>query len=107
MAELLAAIRGISALPKGWDGTVYTDSKVTMWRLTTGKAFNGIPNSLRLQTLKLRKNRKWRVELVAGHPNEEELKTGYAVRNGLPVSKWNVACDLRCQQLAKQFLSDW
>ncbi len=105
LTELLAAVKGLSQMAPDWDGTIYTDSKITLLRITNSTKFNGIPNSLRLETLNLRRGRKWQARLVAGHPTLKELESGVAKRNGLPVSPFNVWCDQECQRLAREFLA--
>lgn len=105
VTELWAAVHALTAAGRGWDGVLHTDSKVTMLRLTTGTGFGGVPQWLRLLTLGLRRGRRWKVELVGGHPTKDELLAGTLRRNGLPASKWNVWCDERCNQLAKEFLA--
>lgn len=103
LTELLAAVRCLTSLPPDWNGTLHTDSVVTLYRLTTGRKFNGIPNWLRLKCLDIRRNRKYEVRLVAGHPTQQELLEGLARRNGLPVSPWNVWADKRCGEIGKLF----
>lgn len=103
LTELLAAIRGLEAVPDGWDGTIHTDSMVTWYRITNGNSFNGIPKWLIDLTVKLRRNRKWIAKLVKGHPSKKELEQGFHVhKNGTKsiVSKWNCACDVECTRLA-------
>ncbi len=105
--ELFAALKGIASVTTWncrWDGTVYTDSLITLRRITNGLKFNGIPNSMRLEALHLRRFRRWKVVLIAGHPTKAELESGVARRNGNPVSKWNVFCDEECKRLAAEFM---
>jgi ribonuclease HI len=109
--ELFAAVTGLWAVGKDFCGTVVTDSQITMGRLTRGTGFAGIPQWLRLRTLELGRNRKWRVELVAGHPTQKDLARGYKIKmlktggeRRYPVSKWNVWVDERCQMEAKKFM---
>lgn len=99
--ELYAAVMGLEAMGKNWRGTLYTDSLVTKSRITDGVSFNGIPNSLRSAILDLRRGRRYKVVLLAGHPTRKELAAGVARRNGNPVSKWNVWCDRECNRLAE------
>jgi ribonuclease HI len=105
LTELLAAVKALESVSKNWDGTLYTDSLVTMRRITTGQRFVGIPNHLRLRALELRRGRKYKVVLVGGHPTRKELTEGRRERNGLPVSPHNQFCDHECCRLAKDFLS--
>jgi ribonuclease HI len=103
-SELFAATEALEAMPDNFfGGILYTDSRITLLRLTTSNSFKGIPDWLRIRTLDLRRNRKWKVVLVAGHPTKIELKQGFRKRNGLPTSKWNQWCDRECTRLAKGF----
>ena len=104
--ELIAAMRAINSSPPDWSGVLYTDSIVTLHRMTDGKRFKGIPYSIRLEALDLRRNRKWKVNLVAGHPTRKNLQDGF--KNGaygkVRVSEHNVFCDQLCTLRAKEFL---
>ena len=108
VTELLAAAKALTAMGPLWTGILHTDSFVTLRRLLGGSKFSGVPQWLRLLALGLRRNegkaRKWDVSLVAGHPTKKELAAGRRERNGLPVSKWNVWCDKKCQEEARRFL---
>ena len=103
MTELIAAVRALTSVPPDWAGTLYTDSKVTRIRLTFGEKFKNIPQCIRQKVLNLRRNRRWKVVQVAGHPTQEDLLAGFRVGTTLPVSIHNVSCDLKCQELAKEF----
>ncbi len=102
-AELFAAYRALYAMGSGWRGILHTDSKVTKSRLTGDSSFNGIPQGLRLKILEIRRNRRWKVIMVGGHPTKSMLKRGKN-NKGYPVSKWNVHCDEQCTRLAKEFV---
>lgn len=98
--ELLAALMALESVPIDWNGVLYTDSKITQGRITIGRKFAGIPDWLRKRVLKRREKHKYRVQLVGGHPTKNELLSGLR-KDGKIVSKWNVWCDKRCTQLAK------
>jgi len=102
--ELYAAFQALSVAPPEWNGTLYTDSKITLLRLTDGKSFHGVPQELRSAVLKLRQVGLYQVKLVGGHPTKRELIQGRINRNGLPTSRWNVYVDKLCQQQAKRYL---
>lgn len=104
LTEMYAVVKCLEALPPHWPGILHTDSQVTLFRITNGRSFNGLPNDLRLKCLELRRYRKWRGVLVAGHPNRKELREGKSKR-GLPVSKWNVWCDEQCSVQARVLLT--
>ena len=81
-------------------GTLCTDSYVTQCRLVNAKpSFEGIPKDVQdtVQEIRGRIRGKWRVILLDGHPNAEQLKTGIGKR-GNPCSKWNVLCDTLCNE---------
>lgn len=103
-SELFAAWRALEAVPLWWAGTLYTDSKVTLHRLTCGKGFKNVPNWLRLAVLERRRGHKYRVELVGGHPTRAELEVGVRERNGFKVSPFNVRCDELCTLRAKELI---
>jgi hypothetical protein len=102
---MLAAVQAMEALPDGWHGTLYTDSQVTLLRLTSGRSFNGIPDALvaRLRAAQARLGR-YGVVLVGGHPTRAELHAGFR-KDGLPVSWHNVFVDRLCRDLAQSVLS--
>jgi ribonuclease HI len=105
LTELYAAMKALESVPKGWTGTIYTDSKCTQSRITTGNRFSGIPMTIRIKVRELRANRKYKVVLLGGHPTRKELVTGFR-SDGKLVSKWNVWCDDQCKKLARRFLRE-
>jgi len=106
LTELYAAMKALAYLGTAdWTGRIYTDSQVTLHRITTGTKFAGIPDWMVDNILNMRRHRKWSAKLVGGHPTKRELIAGFN-RRGKPVSKWNVACDVECQRLARKFLEE-
>lgn len=103
VSELIAALRALKSTPKGWNGTLCSDSQVTLRRLTGNPKFTNTPRWLIDRVLAVRRTRKFKTKLIAGHPTIKELKQGFADRNGLPTSKWNVFCDQECCRLAAKF----
>lgn len=103
VSELMAALRLIASLPKGWEGTLYTDSLITLRRITTSHKFNGVPPWMIKWCKELRKDHKYKVILLAGHPTRADLKRGYKERNGHPVSIHNQWADKKCTELSKEF----
>ncbi len=104
LSELYAAVRALEFAGAGWPGTLWTDSLITLRRLTTSSRFRGIPQWLRLRVLDLRRGRKYDVQLCGGHPTKKDLRHGMLARNGLPCSQWNDWCDRECTRLAGEFL---
>lgn len=105
LTELLAAVNGLEALPEGWTGNVFTDSLVTLRRISGGKSFRGIPDQLRARVaLVLTRLGSYKVHLLGGHPTKAELAAGVR-SDGKPVSQHNVFCDRECTRLAREFQS--
>ncbi len=104
VAELVAAVRGLEALPRGWSGRFCCDSQVTIGRLFWGYPFRGVPQELVERAQKAVRNLWIRPVLLQGHPTKADLERGIGVKRGLPVSKWNVAVDRMCQEEARKCL---
>jgi ribonuclease HI len=102
--ELFAVVRSLETAQrrKKIIRTIYTDSLVTLYRITDSDAFKGIPDWLEERTRQLRKNRSWNVVLLGGHPSKKELLAGYR-KDGKPVSRWNCYCDRECNRLAEEY----
>ncbi len=105
LTELLAVLRGLEAMEPNWKGILYTDSLITLRRITSGKKFKNIPDYLVDRVLKIREGRKWKAILLKGHPSREDLRAG-RTKKGRPVSKYNKMCDDICKDLSKKFFSD-
>ena len=104
--ELFAAYKALKAIEQidiPQPGVLWTDSEVTMHRLTNGRSFAGIPQWLRLEVLSLRR-RGWKIKLVAGHATRKELWEGQTEK-GVPTSKWNNWCHNECEKEAKALLT--
>lgn len=105
LTELLALVNGLDALPSGWQGTVYSDSWVSLQRVFLAAKLNNVPPWLidRLQALqKSRKLAEMSYVLLDGHPTKAQLAAGVGKR-GHPVSIHNVFCDAECQRRARQY----
>lgn len=98
--ELLAAVIGLLIVRDKVDW--YTDSQVTLKRLTNSNAWAGIPGWLKGDALYCRKKIN-NAYLLGGHPTIEELASGKS-REGYPVSMFNKICDLECTKLAKEYV---
>lgn len=105
-SELYALVRAILALPSDFDGTLFSDSQISLGRIQQGWALGGIPpmlvTLLREAKAHLALLNGVRYQLLKGHPNRYELAAGVA-KNGLPVSEWNVACDEQCRRLGDAY----
>lgn len=97
-AELYGALIGLESMEKGWSGTLFTDSLVTLQRLKKPwRKGNGIPEYMVERIFKVyKKLGEFNVALVYGHPTKQELQDGF--KKGIPVSKWNVWVDEICKQ---------
>lgn len=98
--ELLAAVLALEAMPDGWCGTLYTDSKITLYRLKGSRKFAGIPDSLRERCERQRERLRFEVVLLGGHPTVLEMYRGRR-SDGTPVSCWNVWADRQCGREAE------
>ncbi len=101
--ELLAALNALESVSRSWAGTLYTDSLITLQRLTTGNSFKGISQTMKNRALSLREGRNYKVVLLSGHPSKAELRRGVGKR-GTPVSVHNVWCDAECRKQAQKLL---
>lgn len=90
LAELYAAVMALEAAPDGWEGTLWTDSEVTIHRVRRGSkaAFKGVPKYLceALTRVKARLG-DYTVSFVRGH-------------SGNPFNEW---CDEMCNRAMQCF----
>ncbi|HEX5270465.1 MAG TPA: RNase H family protein [Gemmataceae bacterium] len=111
VAELAAAVNAMEWLPYEWAGTICTDSRCTMLRLSKALAgskqakLNGVPAKLvgRLAAAKARLG-ACRVVLLGGHPTRLDLARGRTCA-GAPVSHHNAFVDRLCREQARRFLA--
>lgn len=110
-SELYALLRGISALPEGWEGDVCSDSQVALgwyfWKWKQEK----IPDALRELIGKVQRRSQARglclkPVVLAGHPTPADLEAGFRQSKAphLPVSRYNVRCDDLCNEQTRIFL---
>ena len=94
--ELIAAIEALEAMPKGWAGTLVSDSEVTLGRIFNAWRMKNVPEDyvVRLRNA-LSRLGKVKGMHVDGHPSKAHLAAGIGKR-GNPVSKWNVKADELC-----------
>lgn len=103
LTELLALVEGLESLPEGWQGTIYSDSWVSLQRVFRHARLKNVPDWLvaRLQALQKRGHLyQYGYTLLDGHPTKAELAVGRGKR-GHPVSEHNVWCDQECNRLAR------
>jgi ribonuclease HI len=109
--EFIAVVRALEALPEGWSGKLYSDSKVTLGRFFDGWPLRNIPTWWARRGEIQIKQRLGRIEpvLLVGHPTRLELKEGVSRRHtplGTPVSRFNVFCDEECRRQAGELMSE-
>jgi ribonuclease HI len=104
--ELVAAVLSLEALPEhGQRVEWYTDSLVTLIRLTNGQKWQNISKAWKDRALAVR-CRIGRAVLLAGHPSEADLRAGWHKKKRLPVSTHNRFCDKQCQKEAKRAMRE-
>lgn len=108
LTEMCALVAGLRALPADWQGTVYSDSQVTLGRVFMEWKWNNVPDWLhkKFQDAQSRLIHWKDIQyiLLDGHPTRAQLEAGTGKR-GHPVSPHNVWCDQACGLAAQQFLS--
>jgi ribonuclease HI len=106
VTELAAVVFALMQLPDGFEGTLYSDSYVTLCRMRNKKpSWVGVPLGLKEEAeIEKKRHPDIKYVLLDGHPNRDQLASGIGKR-GNPCSQWNVACDKRCGELAKAFLA--
>jgi ribonuclease HI len=98
--ELYAMLDGMEHLPDGWEGSIVSDSIVTLRRMRGESLLDPSQVPLALIERVGRANRRLgRVEFlhVKGHPSKAAMKAGYIGDH--PVSKHQVWCDHECVRI--------
>lgn len=107
LTEMLAVLYGLHCLPEDWTGTVFSDSQITIGRLSMGWKWKNIPrwvHSVFKNVRGLMVNfEKISFVLLDGHPTKAQLELGVG-RHGYPVSEHNVWCDQACGEVARTFI---
>jgi len=108
LTEMLALLRGLEHLGDNFRGTVYSDSQITLGRVSQGWKWTGIPSWMhamyRKQRARLAHWDEIKFVLLSGHPTAADLERGIGKR-GYPVSIHNVACDKACGLAAKEYVA--
>lgn len=108
LVELLAVVLALEAIPDDeiFDGTIFTDSDVTLARIRGSRKYKGIPFHLKQRArYQFWRHREAKGVLVAGHPTQSDLARGFTTE-GVPVSKWNVWVDQRCRALSLKYAEE-
>lgn len=107
VTEMMALVKGLQQLPVDWNGTVFSDSMITLGRAFLSWKWKGVPlwlrNSFETQAKRLI---NWEIlghTLLAGHPTKSQLACGIG-RHDLPVSEHNVWCDNACNEAKPRVL---
>lgn len=103
ICETIAILLALEAMPDGWFGTVYSDNLNAIRRARAPREMKKIVPQFVKDRMIAATARVKVIEyvLLGGHPNKDELKSGYR-SDGKPVSRWNVlADDLCCKEAAK------
>lgn len=101
--EMMAMLIGMSWLQHDFSGTIYSDSQVTIGRVSLGWKWKNIPQWMHEAYQYERKRliywNQIKFVLLDGHPTKVQLEQGIGKR-GHPVSKYNVICDELCRKEA-------
>lgn len=103
-SEYMALAKCLRDLPKGWAGTVYSDSAITLGRFFEDHKHKTIPDTWKRSMEGIR-DRLGNVKpvLLIGHPTQAHIRSGVGKR-GNPVSSFNRWCDLECARVGKAHL---
>jgi ribonuclease HI len=116
-AEQIAIVLALEAMPEGWSGHVYSDSRCALGRVFRAWSTHNLSQDI-IDRSKAALPRLGRVgyTLLKGHPTPEWLERGYSDvlsdfnTNGngveyLPVSQFNVWADKECGRQARTYLN--
>lgn len=106
-AEFAAMTRALEAMPNGWDGTICSDSELTVNRFSKGySCFNIPPNMLSRGKDVIERLGEMSFIILQNKPTRKDIDAGFGKKTGLPVSKWNVWCDQKCRGEAQKIKSE-
>lgn len=102
--EVLALLHGLEALPDGWSGTAYSDSKNALRVFFGEGSLNKLPRAWwpRIGAVLRRLGDMQHIRLD-GHPTRAQLAAGVGKRGG-PVSEHNVRVDRLCSEAGQRFM---
>lgn len=102
--EQIAIIKALEALPKGWSGTVYSDSNVALGRIFDKFGTKNLPTNIIQRSIDaVERLGKLKGSLLQGHPTENDLIRGIGERRNLPVSIHNHFVDISCELEKKEY----
>jgi len=106
-SEMYAMLMGLLALPHEYHGKVFSDSLITIGRVSMGWKWKNIPDWGHDLYYQARKHIPGFNEIkfihLDGHPTKAQLEAGRGKRGNI-VSKWNVWCDERCTSEGQQYI---
>ena len=106
-AEMIAMLNGLELLKPSYRGRVFTDSMITLGRVSLNWKWKNIPEELYWKYVELTRKfddyDKIKFIHLSGHPTDDQLQTGFG-KHGNPVSKWNVWCDERCTYEGQEYM---
>ena len=113
--ELAAIGHALELLPNGWSGTLYSDSDNALGRIFRGWRMKNVPTRFASWIMSHRARLgEIRTVLLAGHPTNEELRTGIkykpqsdGTKKPCPVSKHNVWADRACTKAADYYTAEY
>lgn len=107
VTEQMAIVLALEAMPDGWSGTIYSDSRIALGRVAgTFKGTKGLPPNLIERTRRAHKRMgALTFVLLQGHPTKADLARGTGKKRGLPVSLHNCWCDEECTRQGKAYMS--
>lgn len=104
IAEQVALVLALEAMPDGWSGMVCSDSQIALGRLFKDWRTRNLPeNVTRRGHVAIARLGVLEPVLLQGHPSAAELATGVGSKNGFPVSAHNVWADKKCQQVGRDY----
>lgn len=98
----------IQQCPEEWQLTLYSDSKITLARITKVQALKNIPEAWYKRMQKVVADiglERINPVLLKGHPTQADLERGTSAKKGRPVSEWNKWCDDECRKASAAYLA--
>lgn len=104
--ELFALADALELLPSGWAGIIVSDSQMALgWAFKGWNQAKAHPASCIRIAQAVERFGDFTYVLIGGHPSKAELERGMR-KDGMRVSKHNVACDKECTRLSKAYINE-
>ena len=105
--EQIAITKALEAMPDGWSGVVYSDSKIALGRVFKNWSETNLPRNISERSKKaVARLGEIKTVLLQGHPTKADLEAGIGKKRGLPVSIHNVWCDKACREAGERFVEE-